>query len=275
MGELIELVKSAPKIIAEAAKSPLGIVALIILALSVLALIFFRSAPDVVKLGVFVLLLGSAVAFVYSGVNTELSYRKYWRQATEAIDREDYQSGLRKLEDALLILTNEDSKRLSQDQVSARRYFILTTRSLWRAFSEKRAQGEVLLRENTGKHLGEAFDAWRRIPPGVLPAAEITESQMVNVVRYMCSPEVEEYLLPVDVTARTEVCRRVELDRPLLLADEHLKKPPLDVAAPRGQSRESGSEEKLKEDTLGKTVPEKQHRETAPKEERREPGKKK
>ena len=45
-----------PQIIAEAAKSPLGILALLILVLFFLALIFFRVESVVVKLGVFCLL---------------------------------------------------------------------------------------------------------------------------------------------------------------------------------------------------------------------------
>ncbi len=47
----------APKIIAAAAKSPLGIVALVILALSVLAFVFFADAPEWVRIGIFIVLV--------------------------------------------------------------------------------------------------------------------------------------------------------------------------------------------------------------------------
>ncbi|MBI2016174.1 MAG: hypothetical protein HYS77_11655, partial [Candidatus Rokubacteria bacterium] len=198
-------------------------------------------------------------------------YRKYWRQATEALDRGDYQPGLVHVDQALLILTHEDSKHLSQDQVDARRYFILTTRSLWRAYLEKRAQGEAQLKENTGRHLGEAFQAWLRMPGGILPAEEITESRMFNVVRYMCSPDLEKYVRPEDAAAKTEVCRRAELGR-LLLADGHLHTPPtFGSPAARGTTDKTGRDEKVKDDTPPKIVPLlREYKQSAPKEERRE-----
>ncbi len=49
--------EQAPKIIAEAAKSPLGIVALIILALSVLGFLFFADSPQLVRVGMFLVLV--------------------------------------------------------------------------------------------------------------------------------------------------------------------------------------------------------------------------
>jgi len=49
-----KLVEQAPKIIEEAAKSPLGLLALMILALSVLAFFFFRKASPRIRVGIFV-----------------------------------------------------------------------------------------------------------------------------------------------------------------------------------------------------------------------------
>lgn len=55
-----------PDIIAEAAKSSLGILALMILVISGLAMVFFRRAPIGVRVFVFVLMFAGVVAFGYS-----------------------------------------------------------------------------------------------------------------------------------------------------------------------------------------------------------------
>jgi hypothetical protein len=57
MAQLDKLIEQAPKIIAEAARNPLGIIALIIFALSLLALGFFSNSEDSVKVGIFVVLV--------------------------------------------------------------------------------------------------------------------------------------------------------------------------------------------------------------------------
>ncbi len=60
--------EQAPKIIAEAAKRPLGIVALIILALSALGLAFFADSPDPVKIAMFVVLVFSFGLFGFAAM---------------------------------------------------------------------------------------------------------------------------------------------------------------------------------------------------------------
>ena len=56
-----DLLDNAPRIIAEAAKSPLGIVALLILAGSTLAWLFFGESPDLIKVGVFIFIFLSFI----------------------------------------------------------------------------------------------------------------------------------------------------------------------------------------------------------------------
>ena len=60
-----EFLKQAPKIIKEAATSPLGIVALVVLALSVLGYSFFSKSSDAVKTLNFFAILASCVFFVF------------------------------------------------------------------------------------------------------------------------------------------------------------------------------------------------------------------
>ena len=72
----------APKIIAEAAKSPLGIVALIILALSTLGLAFFADSPDEVKIGIFLVLVLSFGLFGFAAMR-RMSERQKEVEATE------------------------------------------------------------------------------------------------------------------------------------------------------------------------------------------------
>src|SRR3990172_2702095 len=57
-------VEQLPKIISEAAKSALGIIALMILALSVLSLILFNQAPDNIKVMIYILTAVSFLLFV-------------------------------------------------------------------------------------------------------------------------------------------------------------------------------------------------------------------
>jgi hypothetical protein len=58
------LVDKAPEIIAEAAKSPLALTALIVLAVSGMAYLLFRSASQYVRALIFVAVLGSFLTFV-------------------------------------------------------------------------------------------------------------------------------------------------------------------------------------------------------------------
>ena len=57
------LIKQLPEIITAAAQSPLGILALLSVALSVLAYYFFAKSSDKVKVGIFVLLFGGVFGF--------------------------------------------------------------------------------------------------------------------------------------------------------------------------------------------------------------------
>jgi hypothetical protein len=56
-------VKSFPEIIKQAATSPLGILALMIIGLAVLAFFFFRGAPVKVRVVIYVMLFFGVVAF--------------------------------------------------------------------------------------------------------------------------------------------------------------------------------------------------------------------
>lgn len=58
-----KLFESAPEIIREAAKSPLGLFALMILALAILAFFFFREASERTRIAIFVLMVIGVVAF--------------------------------------------------------------------------------------------------------------------------------------------------------------------------------------------------------------------
>src|SRR5579864_6647375 len=58
-----EAIKSAPDLVREASKSPLGVFALIVLALSILAYIFFRKSPVKIRVGIFALMFIGATAF--------------------------------------------------------------------------------------------------------------------------------------------------------------------------------------------------------------------
>jgi len=64
MGGLDKLFEQFPKIIAEAAKTRQGIVALVVLALSIIGFLFFQGADIWVKVAMFVLIFGGFVFFV-------------------------------------------------------------------------------------------------------------------------------------------------------------------------------------------------------------------
>jgi len=57
-----DLFSNAPKIIKESQKSPLGIVAMVIMAISVVALCFFRDAHVAVKVLIFFMITGAFLA---------------------------------------------------------------------------------------------------------------------------------------------------------------------------------------------------------------------
>ena len=65
-----KLIESAPNIIGQAAKSPLGIFALMILALSVLGFFFFRNSSERTRTAIFVLMLVGVASFGYATFRT-------------------------------------------------------------------------------------------------------------------------------------------------------------------------------------------------------------
>src|SRR5215472_7227210 len=65
-----KLIESAPEIIGEAAKSPLGIFALMILALSVLGFFFFRKSSERTRTAMFVLMFIGGASFGYATFRT-------------------------------------------------------------------------------------------------------------------------------------------------------------------------------------------------------------
>ena len=65
-----KLIQSAPEIIGQAAKSPLGIFALMILSLSVLGFVFFRRSSERTRTAVFVLMFIGVAAFGYATFRT-------------------------------------------------------------------------------------------------------------------------------------------------------------------------------------------------------------
>lgn len=60
------LIESAPGIIEQAAKSPLGILALMVLAISVLGVVFFRGASEKTRARMFVLMFVGVASFGYA-----------------------------------------------------------------------------------------------------------------------------------------------------------------------------------------------------------------
>src|SRR2546427_10362924 len=65
-----KLIESAPNIIQEAAKSPLGLFALMILTLSVLGFFFFRNASERTRTTMFVLMFIGVASFGFATVRT-------------------------------------------------------------------------------------------------------------------------------------------------------------------------------------------------------------
>lgn len=63
---LTTLIEDAPNIIQEAAKSTLGILALLIISLAVIAILFFRTANEKIRLVVFIFLFVGVVGYSYA-----------------------------------------------------------------------------------------------------------------------------------------------------------------------------------------------------------------
>ena len=68
-----KLIEQGPNLIKEAGKSRLGVISLIILLLSFVALIFFRNSPDSVKIPIFVLLLLAAGGCVWALIRLRMA----------------------------------------------------------------------------------------------------------------------------------------------------------------------------------------------------------
>ncbi len=83
-----KLFDQAPKIIAAAAKSPLGIVALVILALSVLAYFFFADAPEWVRIGIFIVLVLDFGLFGFAAMRRMPDVRKADTDSTRPHEKE-------------------------------------------------------------------------------------------------------------------------------------------------------------------------------------------
>lgn len=61
-------VDTAPDIIEKASQNPLGIVALIILAMSIIALFFFESAPIAIKVAIYLLITASFIILAFAAI---------------------------------------------------------------------------------------------------------------------------------------------------------------------------------------------------------------
>lgn len=68
-----DAIKTVPEIIRAASASALGIVALIVLALAVLAVVFFRSASQLIRVSMFVVLLAAVVGYSIAVARTDKS----------------------------------------------------------------------------------------------------------------------------------------------------------------------------------------------------------
>jgi hypothetical protein len=71
-----DAVKSVPDIIAAASKSTLGILALIILGLAVLAWAFFKKAKEIVRIGIFVMLFAGAALYTWAIIGSSAPAEK-------------------------------------------------------------------------------------------------------------------------------------------------------------------------------------------------------
>lgn len=63
-----ELYQQLPAIIEQAAKSPLGLLALMVIALAGMAFVFFKEASEKARIGIFVLLLAGVAAFAVAAM---------------------------------------------------------------------------------------------------------------------------------------------------------------------------------------------------------------
>ena len=63
------LADNAPEIIEKASQSPLGILALTILSMSIIALFFFKSAPVAIKVAIYLLITVSFVMLAFAAMS--------------------------------------------------------------------------------------------------------------------------------------------------------------------------------------------------------------
>jgi len=79
-----KFIEKAPEIIREAAKSTLGVISLIIISLSLLALAFFTSTSEYIRVGIFILIFIGAGLFLSNLLNyTRLEKRETTSQSTD------------------------------------------------------------------------------------------------------------------------------------------------------------------------------------------------
>lgn len=236
----IKALDAIPRIIDGAAKSPLGIFALMLIGACGLAFVFFKDAPLKARLAVFLSLLAGVAAFGISVVrlqNNQNCARAYIR-AVAAFDQARYKVAVENLDQALASLA-DDNTGLTPTEIDGWRYYLLTVRSLWRAFTEDSRAPD--LRDRTARHLRDAYTHWSRLPDGALPNSYLTTDRITNVTKYLCfNPSTDKYLRPEDVPIKNEACKRKlgSLAPPFVVALDHLPIPP--AAKPNSQAeRES------------------------------------
>ena len=82
-----DFAEQLPAIVAEAAKSPLGLFALMIISLSILGFYFFRQASERTRVGIFVMLFSGVAAFGASIVRTTIGAEPGSEELTDEVSR--------------------------------------------------------------------------------------------------------------------------------------------------------------------------------------------
>ncbi len=103
------LAQQLPSIIEQAARSPLGLLALMVIALAILGLVFFRGASERTRVGIFVLLFMGVAAFGVAAVRSTASLAPGPSSSTPSADfdgrwraRVEYSWGVSRTEDFVL-----------------------------------------------------------------------------------------------------------------------------------------------------------------------------
>lgn len=264
--DYVKVLEAVPKIIEAAAKSVLGIFALMLIALTVIMLVFFKRAPVGVRLVIALVLVIGVGVFALSVGQTQQrqSVATAYIRATAAFDQGMFSAGIEQLNAALASLSDEGNK-LTVSETDGWRYYLLTQRSLWKAFAEDETKPDV--KERTGKHLRDAYTYWLRIPDGALPNKYITEARLNNLARYLCvQPDIQKFVRAEDVSLRDSACRKQgSAAGPILLLTRNHLAPPPAVTPPTDALKETY------ERATGTWRKEKEDRQYEHKEERYEP----